>query len=54
MEGILVLLLIFPGAFAFITCMALVDVKKALRAHRPRPLDGPTFDVLKRKKGELK
>jgi len=52
MEGILVLLLIFPGAFAFITCMALVDVKKALRAHRWGPLDGPTFDVLKRKKGD--
>lgn len=28
MEGILVLLLIFPGAFAFIMCMALVDVLK--------------------------
>ena len=55
MEGILVLLLIFPGTFAFITCMALVDViKKALRAHRHSPLDGPTFDVLKRKKGEQK
>lgn len=26
MEGILVLLLIFPGTFAFFTCMALVDV----------------------------
>lgn len=46
--------IIFPCAFAFIIGIALVDVKKALRAHRRSPLDGPTFDVLKRKKGEQK
>ena len=52
MEVILVLILFFPCAFAFILGMVLVDVKKALMSHRCSPLDGPTFDVLKRKKGE--
>ena len=50
MEGILVLILFFPCAFAFIIGMALVDVKKALMSHRRSPLDGPTYAVLKRKK----
>lgn len=50
MEVILYLILLFPGVYGFILCMAITEMKKEMWSHRRSLLGNSTGDVLKRRK----